>query len=99
MFYVTWRGKKLELTRSAYRELTELGLDLLEVMYVLDHGFNCSNSKRKKGTIEKCIVKGNKLLRVVGKERDYTYHNKEVEIVLKIIHLGLENITQQKFKK
>ena len=99
MFYVQWKEKRLELTHSAYRELTELGLDMLEIVYVLDNGFNCSESKRKKGTIEKCIVKGKKLLRVVIKEWDYDYPNGELEDVLRIIHIGKENLTQQKFEK
>ena len=99
MFYVKWRGKRLESTRSAREELVKHGFDVLDVCYVLENGFPCSNSRRAEGTIEKCIVKHRKLLRVVVKEVDYTYPDGELEYVLRIVHVGLENITQDKFKK
>jgi hypothetical protein len=37
------------VTEKAYREMAELGMDLHDVKEILENGFNCSRSKRRKG--------------------------------------------------
>jgi len=61
----TYEEFPLMPTRAAMKELCDLGLDLTDVAEVLEDGYDCYRSKRKKGTIEKCIDKGNKTLKTV----------------------------------
>ncbi len=61
----TYKGFPLIPTRSALKEMCDLGIDLTTVVEVLEDGYDCYRSKRKKGTIEKCADKGNKTLKTV----------------------------------
>ena len=51
--------------KNVVDELVEHGMDLDDVADVLNEGYNCSRSKRRKGVLEKCIDKGNKTIKVV----------------------------------
>ena len=51
--------------KNVVDELVEYGMDLNDVADVLNEGYNCSRSKRRKGVLEKCIDKGNKTIKVV----------------------------------
>ena len=61
----TYEGFTLIPTRSAMKEMYDLGIDMTTVAEVLEDGYDCYRSKRKKGTIEKCIDKGSKTLKIV----------------------------------
>lgn len=45
--------------------MAELGLDLYDVKEILENGFDCPRSKRRKGIEEKCIKKKGKTIKVV----------------------------------
>lgn len=49
-------------------ELVELGMDLWDVVEVLESGYDCAKSRRKKGVYEKCVRKGRKTVKVVVEE-------------------------------
>ena len=67
-------------------ELMRCGMLLEDVARVLRDGFDCSRSKRKKGTLEKCVRKGKKTLKVVvAKSFNYSL-NTECWV---LIHVGL----------
>ncbi len=44
--------------------------DLIEI---LEHGYECSKSKRAEGTIEKCVKKKGKIIKVVAVEAYSTW--------------------------
>ena len=54
------------------KELCDLGIDLANVVEVLEEGYDCYRSKRKSGTVEKCVDKGNKTLKIVAVQ-SYNY--------------------------
>lgn len=56
----TRRGQK-----NVIDELVKNGMDLDDVAEILNEGYDCSRSKRRKGVLEKCIHKGNKTIKVV----------------------------------
>jgi len=56
----TRRGQK-----NVIDELAHHGMDLDDVAEVLNEGYDCSRSKRRKGVLEKCINRGNKTIKVV----------------------------------
>ncbi|MFH0815399.1 MAG: hypothetical protein V1934_01080 [Methanobacteriota archaeon] len=56
---------ELKPSRTACRELSELGLDLFDVLDILENGYDCERSKRKVGTVERCKRDGRKVLKVV----------------------------------
>lgn len=61
--FVEYCGRKLVPRISASREMTELHLDLLDVLDVLESGFDCSSGgSRKAGVLEKCLRKDGKVL-------------------------------------
>jgi len=69
MIFPEWQGREIVIfSRRVYRELEELGMDLWTVKYILEYGFDCPRSKRRKGIIEKCIRKGDKIIKVVVQE-------------------------------
>ena len=69
MIFPTYQNKEVEVPKSVQYELTELGLMLSEVVYILENGFDCSRSKRKKDIIEKCMRFGNKVVKVVAQKK------------------------------
>jgi hypothetical protein len=60
------KGFPLVLTRSAMKELFDLGLDLVKMAEVLDDGYDCYRSRRKKGTLERCVDRSGKTIKVVA---------------------------------
>lgn len=56
----TRRGQK-----NVVDELVKYGMDLDDVADILNEGYDCSRSKRRKGVLEKCIDKGDKTIKVV----------------------------------
>jgi len=77
--YPKWIGKPVLPTREAAEELAYLNLDLDDVVLILDEGFDCSRSKRAKNIVEKCMKKGNKIIKIVVAE---------METHWKLIHAG-----------
>ncbi len=71
MFGVFFEGRLLRPSASAYGEMEELALSLDDMKNVLENGFDCPASRRKQGTLERCLREGNKVVRVVVAE-DYT---------------------------
>ncbi len=89
MLDVWFEGVRVVLSKAAERELFDLCLRVTQAVDVLEHGFDCSRSKRKREVIEKCLRKGDKILRVVGV---YDYNRMMGCEVLVIIHVSIEGI-------
>ena len=69
--------------------MDEVGIDMYKVVDILNQGFDCPRSKREKHIEEKCLQKGNKIIKVVVIDKE-TYY--------KIIHVGKFTVSR-KFKK
>lgn len=82
-----YQEKPLLPTKAALNELSDLGLDLYNVIEILKQGFVLR--KRKKNIIEKAIRKGNKIINVVVVDLSDYY---------KLIHAGQFSINK-KFMK
>jgi type II secretory pathway component PulF len=79
MFGFEWNGKPLIPTKHALDEMDNAGIDMYKAVEILDEGFDCSRSKRKANVVERCITRGNKVLKVVVADVGSYY---------KIIHAG-----------
>ncbi len=84
--YPKFKGLILIPSAAADKELAKFGLLLSETVQVLEEGFDCSRSKRKKNVIEKCVRKGKKKLKVVV-VKSYNF-SLETECWL-LIHTGI----------
>ena len=51
--------------KNVLDELLRHGMDLDDVTEILQEGYDCSRSKRRKGVVEKCIDRGGKTIKVV----------------------------------
>jgi len=63
--YPFFQGKRLNPSRAAMDEMIKHDLDLYDILEVLENGYDCSRSKRSKGTIERCKDKKQKTTKVV----------------------------------
>ena len=61
----TWQDKLVVPTRSAQDEMFDNDIFLNDVAEILKEGFDCSRSKRKKNTFERCVQRGNEIIKVV----------------------------------
>ncbi|MFH0714482.1 MAG: hypothetical protein V1847_01570 [Candidatus Diapherotrites archaeon] len=61
-----FEGLKVIPSRSAFRELCRQGMTIADAIRVLEEGFDCEVSPRKKEVLEKCVRKGRKMLKVVA---------------------------------
>ena len=68
-------------------EMYDNDISLDDVIEILDEGFDCSRSKRSENTIERCIKKGNKIVKAVVVETDYN---------LVITHVGVFTASRKK---
>ena len=68
--YPCYQGKPVipDYKRGVLSELEEEGLDLDEVVKILETGFDCSASKRNKAILERCVQKKNRIIKVVVEE-------------------------------
>ena len=68
--YPCYLGKPVipDYESGVLSELEEEGLDLDEVIKILETGFDCSASKRNKAILEKCVQKKNRIIKVVVEE-------------------------------
>jgi hypothetical protein len=89
MFDVGYEGLRIEVTLSASRELLKENLDLNDVVEVLEDGYDCGTGKRREDTIERCIRKGNKVVKAVVVKTSVTYPDKFQESVWRLIHVGM----------
>ena len=65
MLHPSFKGLPIVPSRTAMNEMTRLGMDEWDILQMLEEGYNCYASKRKEGTLEKCINKGNKTIKAV----------------------------------
>ena len=63
--YPKYLGLPIIPSRTAMNELMMCDLALEDVAEVLETGFDCSRSARKEGTLERCVKRGKKTLKVV----------------------------------
>ena|SRR3989338_3863435 len=70
--YPEWQGLPLVPTRAALDELARYGFSLTDVKGVLEEGYDCSSSGRKKGTFEKCVRTKSLVVKAVV-VRSYNY--------------------------
>ena len=76
----TRRGQK-----NVIDELVKYGMDLDDVAEILNEGYDCSRSKRRKGVVEKCIDRGNKTIKVVVQQG---YIELDGQDCWELIHVG-----------
>lgn len=84
MFVEKYKGVRIAVTNSAMQELMKEEKTLYDVVTILEEGYDAPR-KRKKGTIEKWLDRGNKTFNVVI-AKDYDEIMKEDCWVL--IHFG-----------
>ncbi|MFQ5975637.1 MAG: hypothetical protein ACE5J5_04920, partial [Candidatus Hydrothermarchaeales archaeon] len=58
-------GKPVIPTKRSMEELEEEGLDIDNVVEILEKGFDCSRSKRRISIEEKCVQKKSTIIKVV----------------------------------
>jgi hypothetical protein len=85
-----FNGLRLIITRHAKVELYSLGLTGWDAEEVLSNGWNCSRSKRSKGKIERCSIRGKKIIRVVAVKGIYDLEE-SIEDVYYLIHVSVES--------
>ncbi len=88
MFDVRYKGLRIEVTLSASRELLHEDLDLDDVAEILEQGYDCGTGKRKEGVIERCMVRGVKVIKVVVAKTSVVYPDGFQEEVWRLIHAG-----------
>ena len=90
MIYPKWKEKPVipAISKEVRDEMLELGIDLYDVVYILENGYDFPIGKRKVGVIEKCIRKGTKVIKVVVVESQFKWPDGFVEKCWKLIHVG-----------
>jgi hypothetical protein len=88
--YPRYKGRVIIPTRSAYHELEDLALNLFDAAEVLENGYDCARSKRKKGKVERCLQLDNKVTRVVAADGQFAYSDGYIEDVYWLIHVSVE---------
>lgn len=76
----TRKGQKNVLDELAY-----FGMDLYDVQEILNEGYNCSRSQRRKGIVEMCVHRDNKIVKVVVQKGCIEINGKEC---WELIHVG-----------
>lgn len=82
---IAYKGLPIRPTKSAYHELKSLGMDLFDVLQVLEDGYDCQRGSRKEGVMERCRDFDDKTIKVVASE-SYEFWSKQQVCV--IIHVG-----------
>jgi hypothetical protein len=82
--YPKWKGKPVVPSYHAAREM-EGRFTLDDVVEILERGYDCSKSKRARVTIEKCIRKKGKIIRIVAVEAYSTWIGGSVWLIK---HIG-----------
>lgn len=60
-----YQGKDIRPTKEAAEELLQLKKGLWNALEILEKGYPCSSSKRKKNILEKCLREGNDVYKAV----------------------------------
>lgn len=89
MFGFEWKGKPLIPTKQALDEMERAEIDMYRAVEILDAGFDCSRSRRKGNVYERCMKRGNKILKIVVAEIDGYF---------KIIHAGIFAAKKGRYK-
>ena len=93
-----YNGKRLMPTKRGMMELLHLGLDLWDAAEILNSGYDCSASRRKKNKVEKCHKIGRKVIRIVAVE-DFFDSEDICEEVYFIIHASEETMDKTRSRK
>lgn len=81
MFAPAWKGRPIRIFRRAVmQELVEQGMDLWDVVEILEEGFDCGRSPRRKGIVERCVRSGKKIIKVVVEEGEEIVGERRVAI-------------------
>ena len=86
MIYPLYEGLPLVPSRFVADELYDCNLILRDILDILEQGYDCAKSKRKKGIIERCLDRKRKTTKVVI-ARAYNYSLDSEAWV--IIHVGV----------
>jgi hypothetical protein len=70
---------------AADREMRQLELYLDDLCRVLEEGYDCSRSKRKNGTLERCLFMKGRIIRVVVVKSLSRWND---EMIWLIAHVG-----------
>ena len=81
-----FQGIPLIPSRAAMNEMFDFGINIESIMDILENGYDCAKSKRSKDTIERCIDKKKKAIRVVA-VHSYNY-SLETDVWV-ITHIGI----------
>jgi len=84
--YPKYLGLPIIPTAAANKELAKLNLLLSDMAVILEEGYECARSKRKKNVLERCVRKNKKTLKAVV-VKSYN-HSMETECWL-LIHTGI----------
>jgi len=71
--------------KNVIDELAKYCMDLDDVAEILNEGYDCSRSDRRKGVLEKCINRGNKTIKVVVQRGYVEFDDKKC---WELIHVG-----------
>lgn len=86
MFGARYKGLSIEVTRSACAEMLKENIDLYDVAEVLEKGFE--PSKRRADIVERCLVKGRKVVKAVVALNERRYPEGDTEKYWTLIHVG-----------
>lgn len=87
--YPLWQSLPLIPSHSAMNELWRYYLTLEDVKHVLEEGYDCSESRRKRGIIERCLRKDGKIIKVVVAS---SYNHSFSTDCWVITHVGLVHV-------
>ena len=65
-FFPLYKEKPIIPSKHAQHELVKHGLDLWDVVHILNFGYNCSKSRRAPEIVEQCIEHNSLELRAVA---------------------------------
>jgi hypothetical protein len=90
--YPRYEGKPVipDYKRGVLSELEEEGLDLDDVVEILETGFDCSASKRDRGIIERCVQKKNRIIKVVVEDAEEYWG---------LMHVGSFKLTRKEIRR
>jgi hypothetical protein len=98
VLYPEYKNRKIIPTKSAYRELEDLKMDLFEVLEILEAGYDCSRGKRREGITERCLRKRRKVFRAVIAEGQFLYPDGYTEAVYWLTHVSEETFKRRREK-
>ena len=71
--------------KNVLDELRQYEMDLDDVVDVLNEGYDCQRSKRRKGVVEKCLNRSDKTIKVVIQKGYIEFDGKDC---WELIHVG-----------